>query len=634
MILSAIYIENHFLFEKPQIINFGGRYFFSILENGKISKEENKSYIPNFYNEDNVLLLSAIVGKNGAGKSSLLQIISNSLNNQYGYSSAIIIYEDNDKVLVSENSNIKVDFHHEIIKLNNTVNTFYYSPFIDFKNSKSGFDLSYDTILENDLQDINSIRKSNSEILPLQQLKMKNAQRQMVFKNSEVGKEICKIFGIPSDNYNKITFTRYIIEVDNKNDEILFHNTPYGFRDFLQFIYSKIKQEAEEINKKRIGNFQKDLLKNYFLMDFICLFIIQMEKENRYLGEGFLRIDFDEFKETFKNKSSLDSFFHFLENHFYKFFKKEEFTLLPISESRDLIIKVNEFIDLAKVDTKGGQKEFDWGEKAIYLEQNKAIEILELQNTFLNKVNEYYKTQIENFTDLKYIKDNKVEDFINFLPSERELSSGENALLNLFSRFHESFEDMKSLKWFNYTNIVLLDEADLGFHPKWKKQFVKTILFFFDSYFKSYESRVQIIFTTHDPLTLSDILNYNVIYLDKESVNIVYNEQSKPKNSFGANISDLLADSFFVGDGLIGDFAKNKIQDVIEYINDEDKRFEKKWITTHEVAKKVINQIDEPYLSDKLNDMFLEAFPEFRDEEIIRLEEKIKKLRDDTDSNK
>jgi hypothetical protein len=30
------------------------------------------------------------------------------------------------------------------------------------------------------------------------------------------------------------------------------------------------------------------------------------------------------------------------------------------------------------------------------------------------------------------------------------------------------------------------------------------------------------------------------------------------------------------------------------------------------LMQKVINQIGEPYLSDKLNDMFLEAFPEFK----------------------
>lgn len=42
MILSAIYIENHFLFEKPLIINFGGKYLFSIDEFGKISKENQE----------------------------------------------------------------------------------------------------------------------------------------------------------------------------------------------------------------------------------------------------------------------------------------------------------------------------------------------------------------------------------------------------------------------------------------------------------------------------------------------------------------------------------------------------------------------------------------------------------------
>ena len=30
MILSGIYIEGHFLFEEPQIVNLGGRYNYSI----------------------------------------------------------------------------------------------------------------------------------------------------------------------------------------------------------------------------------------------------------------------------------------------------------------------------------------------------------------------------------------------------------------------------------------------------------------------------------------------------------------------------------------------------------------------------------------------------------------------------
>jgi len=629
MILSAIYIQNHFLFQKPQIVNFGGKYFFSINSEGFIEKKENEDYIPNFYNSDTVLLLSAVVGRNGAGKSSLLEIITNSLNNQYGFISTVF-FEDNDKILISsKREKNKYNFSYEEYIINNSISTFYYSPFLDFKNSKAGVDISFDYLVESDLRNISEKRKSSSEIEPLQQLKMKNEIRQMSFKNSEVGKHFCEVFDLPSDNLNKLTFTRYIIEVDHELDKIKFHDTPYAFRDFIQFIYSKIRQEANELENETDGQFQKNLFKNYFLMDLLCLFIHQMEKQNKFLEEGFVDINIKDFKKEINNKSAKDSLIYFLENHYYKYRNSEKFTLLPVAETEKLINNINNYID--ETDIK--LKHFNWKEKSIYLQQDKAIELLELQNNFLNKVNNYYESNIENFTDFNFKRENKIEDFINFLPSERALSSGENALLNLFSRFHEALENIKFYEWNKNTNIVLLDEADLGFHPKWKKQFVQSILFFFDIYFKSYRSSVQIIFTTHDPLTLSDILNYNVVYLEKKENAIFFDQNEKTKKSFGANISDLLADSFFLEDGLIGDFSKNKIQDVIEYINDESSRSEKKWITSPIIAKKIIGQIGEPYLSDKLNDMFLEAFPDFKNDEIKELEKRLNKLKYGTDTN-
>jgi len=629
MILSAIYIQNHFLFQKPQIVNFGGKYFFSINSDGLIEKKENEDYIPNFYNSDTVLSLSAIVGRNGAGKSSLLEIITNSLNNQYGFISTVF-FEDNDKILIpSKGDKNRYNFSYEEYPINNSISTFYYSPFLDFKSNKSGVDISFDYLVESDLNNISEKRKSSSEIEPLQQLKMKNEIRQMNFKNSEVGSHFCEVFDLPSDNLNKLTFTRYIIEVDHELDKIKFHDTPYAFRDFIQFIYSKIRQEANELENKKDEKFQKNLFKNYFLMDLLCLLIHQMEKQNKFLEEGFVDINIKDFKKEINNKSAKDSLIYFLENHYYKYRNSEKFTLLPVAETEKLINNINNYIDEADIKLK----HFNWKERSIYLQQDKAIELLELQNAFLNKVNSYYESNIENFTDFNFKRENKIEDFINFLPSERALSSGENALLNLFSRFHEALENIKFYDWNNNTNIVLLDEADLGFHPKWKKQFVQSILFFFDIYFKSYRSSVQIIFTTHDPLTLSDILNYNVVYLEKKENAIFFDHNENTKKSFGANISDLLADSFFLEDGLIGDFSKNKIQDVIEYINDESGRSEKKWIASPIIAKKIIEQIGEPYLSDKLNDMFLEAFPEFKNDEIKELEKRLNKLKYGTDTN-
>lgn len=633
MILSAVYIENHFLFKKPQIINFGGRYLFSILESGNVFKEENKNFIPNFYNQNTIALVSAIVGRNGSGKSTLLNTIIESINNEYGYLSALI-FEDGEKVLVRNKSNVQFEFNYENYRFEAT--TFYYSPYLDFKTDRSGFDLSLDNTLEKDLEDIDQIRKANDKVNPIQHLKMRNWIRQIEFTNSELGKKFVELFDLPSNNRNKVTFTRHMIDINHEKDEIQFHNTPLGFRSVIQFIYKKTTLEADIINKDRPKDFslvrlQKDLLKNYFLMDFICLFITQMEKENRYLNEGFLKIEYKEFIRKHSGSTALETFFDFLDNHYYKF-RESEFTLLPIKETKDLINKVYSIIDSVEAENDRDTRNFDWNAKAIYLEHDDAIELIKLQNEFLNVVENYYLNESKTIKDLNNNRFTRIRDFINFQASERSLSSGENAMLNLFSKFYEVFKEIKKTNLDNL-NFVLLDEADLGFHPQWKKQFVTTILDFFDIYFKQLKSRVQIIFTTHDPLTLSDILNYNVVYLDKSSANVVLKRESKPEISFGANITDLLADSFFVNNGLIGDFARNKIQDVIEYINDE-KRVEKVWITEPIVAKKMIEQIGEHYLSDKLNDMFLEAFPEFKNEEIKRLVEKIKQLENDSNTSK
>jgi GTPase SAR1 family protein len=634
MILSAIYIEEHYLFNEPQIVNLGGRFNYSI-ESNSILKKENEDYIPNFYNEETIALVSAIVGCNGAGKSALLNSLIETINNGYGYPAALI-FEDGEKNLIRNRTNVQFNFKHEVFNL--TATSFYYSPYLDFKTDRNGFDLSLDNTVEKDLEKIDEIRKASERINPIQHLKMRNWIRQIEFLNSDMGQKFGEFFDLPSKNRNKITFTRYMIDIDREKDQIQFHNTPYEFRDILQFLYDKIRKEADEINKNRPKGFnivtlQKALLKNYFLMDFICLFIIQMEKENRYLQEGFLKIDIKKFKEKHETSEAFNTFLDFLDNHFYKF-GKSEFTLLPVKETKELITKVYEFIDEVEAENDRDTRNFDWSNKTIYLDHEKAIELIKLQNKFLDVVENYYKQSSEEIADLQDSRFSKIKDFINFQPSERNLSSGENAIINLFSRFHEVFKDISKANM-NTINFLLLDEADLGFHPQWKKRYVSTIIDFFNVYFKQLNNRVQIIFTTHDPLTLSDILNYNVVYLYKSNgTSVILDVESKPTHSFGANISDLLADSFFINDGLIGEFARDKIQDVIEYINDEKVRHEKVWIKSPDIAKNLISQIGEPYLSDKLNDMFLEVFPAFKDDEIIKLEEKLKHLKNDSTSGK
>lgn len=134
--------------------------------------------------------------------------------------------------------------------------------------------------------------------------------------------------------------------------------------------------------------------------------------------------------------------------------------------------------------------------------------------------------------------------------------------------------------------------------------------------------RIQIIFTTHDPLTLSDIPNNNIVYLKKENgKTIILNTENKPRKSFGANITDLLADSFFIDNGLMGDFAMAIINDTIDWINDKNRDLIKK-----EYYKKVIDIIDEPLVKHKLKEMYFEKFPEEFDKE-----DQLKKLNEMAD---
>ena len=131
---------------------------------------------------------------------------------------------------------------------------------------------------------------------------------------------------------------------------------------------------------------------------------------------------------------------------------------------------------------------------------------------------------------------------------------------------------------------------------------------------------IYIIFATHSPFLLSDIPKQNVIFLDrykKDDIEVktgnqkfgnckVLNGLKEKKQTFGANIHTLLSDSFFMENGLMGEFAKNKIQEIMDFLNDK-KTIEE--ISTKEgQIKQVILSIGEPFLKQKLLEMYYRKF--------------------------
>jgi hypothetical protein len=160
----------------------------------------------------------------------------------------------------------------------------------------------------------------------------------------------------------------------------------------------------------------------------------------------------------------------------------------------------------------------------------------------------------------------------------------------------------------------LIDEGDVYLHPEWQKQFVKILIDFipiiYNKTTKGDKQKIQIIFTTNSPIPASDLLSYNTIFLENslneknEKVTIVKDSLNDQKETFAANIHTLLSDSFFVKNGLIGDFASEKLNKTIhQIIYRVDLSIEER-----EKMRRLIHQIGEPVLKTKLMQMYNDRF--------------------------
>ena len=94
-----------------------------------------------------------------------------------------------------------------------------------------------------------------------------------------------------------------------------------------------------------------------------------------------------------------------------------------------------------------------------------------------------------------------------------------------------------------------------------------------------------------------EIKNYLISTNSKSSILSAENENI-PNKTFGANISEILAHSYFLEDGLIGDFSYNMIRSTIDWLNNNDTK------ENHEYYYKVIQIIDEPIVQLKLSEMY------------------------------
>lgn len=168
---------------------------------------------------------------------------------------------------------------------------------------------------------------------------------------------------------------------------------------------------------------------------------------------------------------------------------------------------------------------------------------------------------------------------------------------------------------YNHINIIL-DEIELYFHPELQRQFVDNLIRSIEN--MQFEiTSINIQMATHSPFILSDIPETNVLFLENGKSRVGIGE------TFGANIHSLYRNNFFIDGMPIGEFAKNKINNLfqkVRFLKSEDK-----------VLYEEIRLVGEPLLRSQLLKLYAENCSSDLFDRIQKLENELKTLKEKND---
>ena len=595
---SARFLKN---LEEDRIYKFYNDYSFFENEDKKVTKIQCEDSVPKTLYEKSGLdiQISALVGKNGSGKSSLLELL-------YASCSAIAI---NQKIIGNKNVDV------EGLKV---------AIFYNIGNNYYDIEITKSEVKCYNINDETKTTKKNDEIL--KDFFYTIAVNYSLYGLNEkvLGIWIAALFH-KNDGYQTplvinpyrregnidvnselhLAQTRLITNIlltNNKKvlsgkeiDSVCFELDSKKYKDKKEkenIIVESSKATFEEI-------YEKLYEENYILEE-------GKEKENPHFEDlmNYILCKIKKISEVYKEYKGIPPF------------KGNEISTIFLEKLADdkshITLKLRQVLNIIRFNLLGGDNDSKWEKKEDgvlhfklkiddLMKRIREVNAPNLKKDELIPIGCYrFVVNVKNDTN----NNNSVSN-INVLSSGEQhlvhtMQSVLYHILNVNSVHNSTSKNTK----YKYINIVF-DEIELYFHPEYQRRFVFELLERLDSLKKGGNidniKGVNILFCTHSPFILSDIPKQNVLFLGHK----------KDFKTFGANITTLLANSFFM-ENLIGEFAKNKINEVITWIT-QDK----------EDILKTIRLIDEPILKNKLIEMYYEKFT---DKEREKSEEKIKAL--------
>ncbi|MDJ1486213.1 hypothetical protein QNI16_37365 [Cytophagaceae bacterium YF14B1] len=590
---------------REQGFNFSSNYKAHYnSDNHQLNIEDICNPLPNFFGE-NISSVTAVIGKNGGGKSNILDFIKLNLANYYD--SGWVGFSPEIESIVIFNNLI---FCHNQLQIENKVDL-----------EKKGYQIiNFDECLWENLG------KFNREIIERYFLSVSYIFYSNIFDTRRED-NLPNLLNV-STNYLVDSFIYYTRHVErdytfdtlgNKVDTIKFIEHPVDI-----YRNEEIKRQVNFVSSYRLHlpfKMPEEILLHLDLNDMDQKLRIRIDEKRL---QNIRKLDFNwvfrdsELKESEKVKILIAWYFVKSLSAQYQ----DSFESIDESSIYEAIINQN-FALFNKI-SKGLSDKIDLVER-FYKVLDDLAKYTDYPTDLETKKNPFIHLTIKISGDTEFLFFDLMQTcnvitngcyFIDFVWVN--LSSGQSAMFTMFARFFDTFNNQRiDLK--NITHIkILIDEGDTYYHPAWQKKFLNDTLSFLSTLYK--DKTIQIILTSNSPFIASDIPRSNIIFLntDKDG-NCLVSDLNKKQETFGANIHTLLADSFFLDNGLIGDFANKKIQNIIDWLNSKDSSS-----FTKDSALALIEMVGEPIIRLKLMEMYDQKI--YGDDPVKKLDREIAKL--------
>ncbi|PDY27717.1 hypothetical protein COM84_21095 [Bacillus thuringiensis] len=568
--------------------NLGAKYRFSYEnETSTLKAELNESFIPNFYQlptvEKNIdISVNAIIGENGTGKTSILETIRDMLGglNESQYLFIIETKQGYQYCSNIKSINIKgINMFNRGRSAKNIKRIFYSNVFDSrslqkqIQNHHTYQDVTTNTLIKN----FKGVQWYLSKELADQIYFCMNFQKKQLGEYLKIPQNIqLSLFETNLENHFPKLMREYINELSK------LENTTRIFVDFTTTDTYKRSIE-NNITKNFYSFYLKQVLKYYFL------------EINDYIKSLYTYAQYNTIMTSF-----YEEYYKILESFIQRI-------RLGNLDSPRLVLK-ELIITAIKKMKKHSKFTLDANEFRDFLERLEGKVSILLKLLINNTIQTRYSTRgVAKLVDLS---SEIVDIFVSWKKYMlgglvwTELSSGEYAMMSMFSRIYSAKKSL-NVNYKETMTLILIDEGDLYFHPQWQKEWLFILLEGLNEIFEDQmEEEVQVLLTTHSPFILSDIPSDRVLLLKKgpdgQSV-IVGNQLEDNPLTWGANIHSLYANSFFLTDGLMGNFAKVKINHLIyKLINKSSEQIRDCSLD----IRNTINLIGEPVLKNKLIELY------------------------------